>query len=67
MKEDDEPQSSFNADKGQFKIRLTKETPGQQFPDLDLIGKLLAPKKERHNIKPNIEVLNTGNFKIYLV
>uniref|UniRef100_A0A1B6M5G6 Protein SHQ1 homolog n=1 Tax=Graphocephala atropunctata TaxID=36148 RepID=A0A1B6M5G6_9HEMI len=56
--DDDEPPASFNADKGEFEIRLCKEVAGQHFPDLDLLGTLLAPKKQDKNVKPSIEVVS---------
>lgn len=55
--DDDEPPANFNSDKGDFEIKLRKKEVGQHFPDLDLLGKLLAPKKQKLNIKPSIEVL----------
>ncbi|KAG8323262.1 Hsp90 cochaperone shq1 [Homalodisca vitripennis] len=55
---EDEPPASFNADKGEFEIRLCKKVTGQDFPDLDLLGTLLAPKKQDKNIKPCIEVVS---------
>ncbi|KAG8323265.1 Hsp90 cochaperone shq1 [Homalodisca vitripennis] len=55
---EDEPPASFNADKGEFEIRLCKKVTGQHFPDLDLLGTLLAPKKQDKNIKPSIEVVS---------
>lgn len=56
--DDDEPPANFNSDKGDFEIKLRKKEVGQHFPDLDLLGKLLAPKKQNLNIKPSIEVLS---------
>jgi protein SHQ1 len=38
-------------------ITLTKEIKGQEFKDLDLLTKLLAPRKI--TTEPNIEVLST--------
>uniref|UniRef100_A0A1B6H022 Protein SHQ1 homolog n=1 Tax=Cuerna arida TaxID=1464854 RepID=A0A1B6H022_9HEMI len=55
---EDEPPASYNVDKGEFEIRLSKKVAGQDFPDLDLLGKLLAPKKQEKNIKPSIEVVS---------
>lgn len=55
---DDEPPTNFNANKGEFEIKLRKEQVWQHFPDLDLLGTLLAPKRTQQNIKPIIEVIS---------
>lgn len=56
--DDDNPTASFNSDKGDFEIQLKKKEVGEHFPDLDLLGTLLAPRKQKPNIKPSIEVLS---------
>lgn len=66
MVDDDDPTASFNSDKGDFEIKLRKKEVGEHFPDLDLLGTLMAPRKQKTNIKPSIEVLSgkstTGGF-----
>ncbi|KAG0779901.1 hypothetical protein G6F22_010374 [Rhizopus arrhizus] len=57
--EDDNSQSTYDPSAGQFRIKITKETKGQVFPDLDLLTKLLARKgeEEKKQKKPLIEVV----------
>ncbi|XP_054262812.1 protein SHQ1 homolog [Macrosteles quadrilineatus] len=65
--DNDEPPASFDSDKGEFEVQLKKVQAGEVFPDLDLLGTLLAPKRTQQNIKPTIEVVsglsseNTGD------
>ncbi|KAI7876155.1 SHQ1 protein-domain-containing protein [Mucor mucedo] len=60
--EDDDSKASYDPSVGQFTIRVTKETKGEHFPDLDLLTKLLARTGES-NVKasepkkPMIEVV----------
>lgn len=56
--DNDEPPASFDSDKGEFEIELKKVQAGEEFPDLDLLGTLLAPKRTQQNIKPTIEVVS---------
>ncbi|RZC32048.1 SHQ1 domain containing protein [Asbolus verrucosus] len=42
--EDDFTKSSFDSDSGEFTFTFNKANPGEHFPDLDLITKLLTPK-----------------------
>ncbi|KAJ1917260.1 hypothetical protein H4219_003290 [Mycoemilia scoparia] len=46
--EDEDSTASFDVGKGCVEVRLTKATPGEHFPDLDLITKLLATKSQIH-------------------
>lgn len=63
LKEDDSPHTKFDADKGEFTVHLCKEVSGTYFPDLDLLGTLLMPKSRRHQLKPNIQVVEEGDVK----
>jgi protein SHQ1 len=62
--EDDESSASYDPSSGTLAVRLTKETPGLHFPDLDLLAKLLAPRsaaalnEQGRAQKPLIEVLD---------
>lgn len=47
----------YDPSSGQFTIRVTKETKGEHFPDLDLLTKLLARTGEKETKKPLIEVI----------
>jgi protein SHQ1 len=40
-------------------VTLTKETKGQEFPDLDLLAKLLAPRHVEVPKQPTIEVIGS--------
>lgn len=55
---DDVSPGSYDCDKGEFKFILIKCVEGQYFSDLDLIGKLLNPKKT--NLRPEIRLCNDG-------
>ncbi|XP_046400316.1 protein SHQ1 homolog [Ischnura elegans] len=43
VEENDGSRASYDADSGDFTIKLGKMVPGQLFPDLDMITTLLAP------------------------
>ncbi|KAI8822541.1 SHQ1 protein-domain-containing protein [Fimicolochytrium jonesii] len=36
--------AAYDVDKGEVTVKIPKATPGEHFPDLDLLTKLLAPK-----------------------
>ncbi|CAE6433181.1 unnamed protein product [Rhizoctonia solani] len=63
--EDDDSSASYDPSSGTLTVRLTKETKGVHFPDLDLLTKLLAPHSaaalndEGRTKGPLIEVLNS--------
>ncbi|KAI8063711.1 SHQ1 protein-domain-containing protein [Gilbertella persicaria] len=64
--EDDDSKASYDPSAGQFTIRVTKETKGQHFADLDLLTKLLArtgesSAKTKEPKKPLIEVVSSSN------
>lgn len=44
----------YNSDNQEFLFSFFKANKNEHFPDLDMIGKLLVPKK-KHTIKPVIE------------
>ncbi|KDN49456.1 hypothetical protein RSAG8_02158, partial [Rhizoctonia solani AG-8 WAC10335] len=63
--EDDESSASYDPSSGTLTVKLTKETQGIHFPDLDLLTKLLAPRSaaalsdEGRSKGPLIEVLDS--------
>ncbi|KAF8682436.1 SHQ1 protein [Rhizoctonia solani] len=63
--EDDDSSASYDPSSGTLTVRLTKETKGLHFPDLDLLTKLLAPRSaaalndEGRTKGPLIEVLDS--------
>lgn len=59
--EDDDSSANYDASAGYLTITLTKETKGQDFKDLDLLSKLLAPKSLVDGPAPTpiIEVLHS--------
>lgn len=61
LQSDDEASlARYDPGSGYLTITLTKVLPGQPFEDLDLIAKLLAPRKsERAQGGPLIEVLDS--------
>ncbi|KAI0818917.1 SHQ1-domain-containing protein [Irpex lacteus] len=58
--DDDASSARYDASSGYLTVSLTKAVRGQNFEDLDLLAKLLAPRKsERTEQTPVIEVLDT--------
>jgi hypothetical protein len=60
--EDERAHTSYDVAAGEITVKLPKETPGEHFPDLDLLTKLLARKGEYTNEKkePQIHAANTA-------
>lgn len=60
MVEDDEASARYDPGTGHLTVTLTKAVPGQDFEELDLLAKLLAPRpSERAPEGPLIEVLDS--------
>lgn len=58
--EDDQSSAQYDPGSGYLTVTLTKENTGEQFKDLDLLAKLLAPRPAQNpNNPPTIEVLGT--------
>jgi protein SHQ1 len=62
--EDDNSTANYDIATGIFTIKVTKETPGEHFQDLDLLTKLLARRGEQQDPqsapkKPLIEVISS--------
>ena len=58
--EDDQSSAVYDPASGYLTLTLTKQNPGDIFPDLDLLGKLLAPSVQAQDTRrggPTIEVL----------
>ncbi|CAK5264920.1 unnamed protein product [Mycena citricolor] len=55
--EDDDSSAKYDAGTGYLTVTLAKANPGQDFPDLDLLSKLLAPRPATQTQPPQIEVL----------
>ena len=55
--EDDASSAVYDPSTGYLTVTLTKEVPGQDFKDLDLLAKLLAPRPAPS--RPVIEVLDS--------
>ncbi|CAG8753667.1 14827_t:CDS:2, partial [Acaulospora morrowiae] len=55
--DDERVKASYDVSIGEIVIDLPKETPGEDFSDLDLLTKLLAPRKSKILDKPLIEVV----------
>ncbi|KAI0781128.1 SHQ1-domain-containing protein [Trametes elegans] len=58
--EDDASSAVYDPSTGYLTVTLTKEVPGQEFKDLDLLAKLLAPRPSQ-NVQPApvIEVIDS--------
>ncbi|KAI0670569.1 SHQ1-domain-containing protein [Trametes maxima] len=58
--EDDASSAVYDPSTGYLTVTLTKEVPGQEFKDLDLLAKLLAPRPSQTSpSQPVIEVLDS--------
>lgn len=58
--EDETSTAVYDPATGYLTVTLTKETPGQEFKDLDMLAKLLAPpKRVEPASQPTIEVLDS--------
>ncbi|KAJ4001400.1 SHQ1 protein-domain-containing protein [Lentinula boryana] len=55
--EDDASSAQYDPSTGYLNVTLTKEIKGQEFKDLDLLAKLLAPRPTAH--EPMIEVISS--------
>ncbi|CAG8702865.1 17034_t:CDS:2, partial [Racocetra fulgida] len=58
---DERVKASYDIASGEILMQIPKETPGEDFPDLDLLTKLLAPRKIKVPEKPSIEVVGEIN------
>jgi len=62
--EDERSKATYDVGSGELTVILAKETPGEHFPDLDMLTKLLVRKGDITDIKqikrPLIEVLSSG-------
>ncbi|KAK0459575.1 SHQ1 protein-domain-containing protein [Desarmillaria tabescens] len=56
--EDDKSSATYDGGTGYLTVVLTKQTRGQEFRDLDLLAKLLAPRPSSNEVK--IEVLDSS-------
>ncbi|KAI0315850.1 SHQ1-domain-containing protein [Amylostereum chailletii] len=59
--EDDDSSAVYDPSSGYLTVTLTKENKGQNFPDLDLLAKLLAPRAAASETPqgPTIEVVSS--------
>jgi protein SHQ1 len=64
LQEDDEASAQYDPSSGFLTVTLTKAVPGQYFSDLDLLAKLLAPRRTEYSPQgPLIEVLESENVE----
>ncbi|RIA98554.1 SHQ1 protein [Glomus cerebriforme] len=60
--DDDRVNASYDIATGEMNIKIPKETPGEEFLDLDLLTKLLAPKSvNKVPERPLIEVIGDND------
>jgi protein SHQ1 len=57
--EDDQSSATYEPASGYLTLTLTKLNCGETFPDLDLLGKLLAPPAQSTHRNATIEVLDS--------
>jgi protein SHQ1 len=57
--EDDQSSAVYDPASGYLTLTLTKQSPGENFPDLDLLAKLLAPPPQNTRRGPAIEVVGS--------
>lgn len=62
--DDERAKATYNVGEGELTVILPKETPGEDFPDLDMLTKLLVRKGDLSTDKqikrPLIEVIGSG-------
>ncbi|KAG0209753.1 hypothetical protein BGX28_009973 [Mortierella sp. GBA30] len=61
--DDERAKATYNVGAGELTVVLPKETPGEDFPDLDMLTKLLVRKgdlAEKQIKRPLIEVISSG-------
>lgn len=62
LADDERASATFNSKKSCVDVKLPKENPGQDFPDLDLVARLLVRKDESKVVaKPLIQELDISN------
>ncbi|KAF9116386.1 hypothetical protein BGX27_003069 [Mortierella sp. AM989] len=62
--DDERATATYNVGAGELTVILPKETPGEHFPDLDMLTKLLVRKSdlaEKQIKKPLIEIVSSGD------
>jgi protein SHQ1 len=60
LQDDDEASSArYDPGSGYLTVSLTKVVRGQEFEDLDLLTKLLAPRRSERSQGPLVEVLES--------
>lgn len=59
--EDDRASTVYDADHGNYKVKVAKQFPGICFEDLDMMTKLLATSGERKLVQPLIEVIDNDS------
>ncbi|EIW60559.1 SHQ1-domain-containing protein [Trametes versicolor FP-101664 SS1] len=65
LTEDDASSAAYDPSTGYLTVTLTKEVPGQEFKDLDLLAKLLAPRPSNTApAQPIIEVLDSQETEL---
>jgi protein SHQ1 len=57
--EDEESSANYDPSSAMLTVTLTKENKGEVFEDLDLLAKLLAPRKTVDKTTPSIEVVSS--------
>ncbi|KAG1756449.1 SHQ1 protein-domain-containing protein [Suillus paluster] len=62
--EDDQSSATYDPSSGYLTVTLTKESKGQEFPDLDLLAKLLAPRHVDDQKHPVIEVIGSEHTEL---
>jgi protein SHQ1 len=59
--EDDDSSAQYDPSSGYLTVTLTKEKAGEVFGDLDLLAKLLAPRRTTQRTTTAIEVISSSN------
>jgi protein SHQ1 len=63
LKSDAREKLTYDVSRSEIEVTLGKETPGEHFPDLDLIAKLLQPASNPTTKHTNIEELSEGGLQ----
>ncbi|KIJ30310.1 hypothetical protein M422DRAFT_187329 [Sphaerobolus stellatus SS14] len=62
--EDDDSSALYDPGTGYLTVTLTKENLGQDFGDLGLLGRLIAPEQNVREMTSGIEVLDSDEVKV---
>jgi len=67
VEETDDSSAKYDSDESKFIIKLDKLTPGEVFPNLNMLTTFLEPKENKKRKKVLIEVMDDENAGMHLI